>query len=804
MELHDDEVLNAILDGRSAAAPGPNGIRGYPYHCHASLLIPVFQEAFGEIIDGADLVESLRESLLVPIGKVPNPCQIKQIRDLELPNFDEKVLERMFCVILNEQAATTVSAAQCAGLKNRDVADHVLRFSQCFDGAVDSKTMMAVLSLDCSKGFNRVSHEWLRRVLEAARCPRAVLEAIMRMVTTGSATLVFKQTWIDTVVSNCGLRQGGPLSCLLYVIAVDPLLCSMAAVPEVELVLGFVDDWLAATTSLEVVPRLQVMCDDFAAASGQVFNMSKSVILTTRPPDEAEDVVLHTVWPECPIVVRHRIVGVLYGAEVQPKERYDDAMCKFDARLALLRRLNLSLGMRIVAANVFLSSFFSFLNRFFLMPDQCVHQVHEKMRGYITRLSVGSILVWTHCLKFVKARTLMTDIRLQNIAMLIVTASCFGSVVRLAAVTPRWQCNSACCLMIAHRVFYEATGRTVATIGGITTTRLYTKLLEAEMGIATDYWNARLRSRGLNTHDVRDNLSRMPSDSTNHHRLLLAMWLLNGLATSHRVGAFSVTVRETCCLLCGCACDTLTHIAECTVTRALVNGICEESSTATWSAAAHFLQGQLSREQILGILRVGSALWHARCAVARGFAFQSQDDLMMHLRRSVANPFYNRASKRTRHIEPPQPLPGGAVLYRTDGAARGQGRDEETAGGAGAAYFGRLDHVIAWMCVTLGSVTNNVAEYEAVCYALERACRQRHQHTVIETDSMLVCCQLRGEWRIECEELKPSFRQAMAVMNRIRLSGNIVELRHIYREHNVEADALANRGADGVTDNLLW
>ena len=49
--------------------------------------------------------------------------------DLELPNFDRKVIERLMCMVLGEAAMSSLSQAQCACLPGRDPAMHVLQFS---------------------------------------------------------------------------------------------------------------------------------------------------------------------------------------------------------------------------------------------------------------------------------------------------------------------------------------------------------------------------------------------------------------------------------------------------------------------------------------------------------------------------------------------------------------------------------------------------------------------------------------------------------------------------------------------------
>ena len=128
-------------------------------------------------------------------------------------------------------------------------------------------------------------------------------------------------------------------------------------------------------------------------------------------------------WTTCKIVSRHRIVGVLYGVDVRPEERYAEALRKMDERIKQLQCINMSLNMRLVAANVFLLSFFSFLIRFFMMPDAIVNDVVNKVRQFITRISIGTIQVWTHCLPLLKAKVALVDVRLLNISLLLSTAN---------------------------------------------------------------------------------------------------------------------------------------------------------------------------------------------------------------------------------------------------------------------------------------------------------------------------------------------------------------------------------------------
>ena len=100
--------------------------------------------------------------------------------------------------------------------------------------------------------------------------------------------------------------------------------------------------------------------------------------------------------------------------------------------------------------------------------------------------------------------------------------------------------------------------------------------------------------------------------------------------------------------------------------------------------------------------------------------------------------------------------------------------------------------------------TNNEAEYSAAILALQRILQRREVRVAVQMDSMLVCKQLRGEWRIKQSHLKCYFREAIALLQLLKALGYHITLQHIHREHNKDADACANRGADGIDASEGW
>ncbi|OGX31840.1 MAG: hypothetical protein A3D27_01880 [Omnitrophica WOR_2 bacterium RIFCSPHIGHO2_02_FULL_46_37] len=89
----------------------------------------------------------------------------------------------------------------------------------------------------------------------------------------------------------------------------------------------------------------------------------------------------------------------------------------------------------------------------------------------------------------------------------------------------------------------------------------------------------------------------------------------------------------------------------------------------------------------------------------------------------------------------------------------------------------------------IGNKTNNVAEYSALIYALQEALILRVDKIRVWTDSELLSKQIKGEYRVKHENLKPLFEQVK------HLTGGFgsFEIHHISRERNCGADKLANQ-----------
>ena len=100
--------------------------------------------------------------------------------------------------------------------------------------------------------------------------------------------------------------------------------------------------------------------------------------------------------------------------------------------------------------------------------------------------------------------------------------------------------------------------------------------------------------------------------------------------------------------------------------------------------------------------------------------------------------------------------------------------------------------VLAELHGSLGISTNNIAEYNGLIAALQWAVDHGVTAITIKGDSLLIIEQMRGNYKVKNEGLKPLHMQARMLVMQI---GN-VKFEHVRREFNKDADRLSNVGMD--------
>jgi ribonuclease HI len=129
-----------------------------------------------------------------------------------------------------------------------------------------------------------------------------------------------------------------------------------------------------------------------------------------------------------------------------------------------------------------------------------------------------------------------------------------------------------------------------------------------------------------------------------------------------------------------------------------------------------------------------------------------------------------------------------STTMHIDGAARGN-----PGPAAYAVVIARPGQPTVEEAETIGTATNNVAEYTALVRGLELATELGVKKLAAFSDSELLVKQMAGEYRVKHPDLLPLYEEAV----RLRRGFDAVTITHVRRAQNARADALCNEALDG-------
>lgn len=92
----------------------------------------------------------------------------------------------------------------------------------------------------------------------------------------------------------------------------------------------------------------------------------------------------------------------------------------------------------------------------------------------------------------------------------------------------------------------------------------------------------------------------------------------------------------------------------------------------------------------------------------------------------------------------------------------------------------------------IGETTSNVAEYRALIAGLEAARAFPSRAMRVRADSLLVVRQVQGAWKVKKEHLRPLHARVLELLE----AYDHVDLAHVPREQNADADLLVNAALD--------
>jgi exonuclease III len=288
LPLSKDEIYETLLTCKDSA-PGPDGIPYSYYKQYWSLFGDTLAQSWSEALQTGTLPESHNNSilrLLPKIGKDTN--KLTNWRPITLSNCDHKLITKCLAKRLTSTLGSYLHPNQTAYLPGKQIQDNLRVLNITNEMSPDT----LIISLDARKAFDTVSHSYIRNTLVAYGLENFI-PVFNLLYEKQRVSIHVNGRKLDGYNIKNGVKQGDSLSCILFIMCMDPLIRNIEANPSISRpeiqaiplpkVLAYADD---ITCIVERDTRnVKMIFNEYGRltrASGLTLNADKTEILDIR------------------------------------------------------------------------------------------------------------------------------------------------------------------------------------------------------------------------------------------------------------------------------------------------------------------------------------------------------------------------------------------------------------------------------------------------------------------------------------------------------------------------------------------
>ena len=297
--LGTENVTTAIRELARHKTPGDDGFPADFYAAFADVLAPLLAEAYKECRAQGRLTPTMRRGVISLVYKKKGSRRSWQnYRPLTVSATEYRILAKAAQLRLNEVMQYVVSPSQTANQHDKEIRESTalvqLIAQRCAEQDIDG----LLLQLDGEKAFDMVQHRWLAEVLEAMGFPPDFRDLVALLYRDAELVVKVNGHHGDAFTPLNGVKQGCPLSPLLYILSLQPLLASLEEDPHIHgiaipgdhgvgheeaRVSAYADDLLLMLRGYADLPAAWRYIEPYLAASGGAVNWGKTQVLRCGP-----------------------------------------------------------------------------------------------------------------------------------------------------------------------------------------------------------------------------------------------------------------------------------------------------------------------------------------------------------------------------------------------------------------------------------------------------------------------------------------------------------------------------------------
>ena len=383
-EFTKEEVIQVLKEMEGDKAPGPDGFTMAFFHNCWSVVEKDVMDFFVYFHRHSVFKRSLNALFLTLIPKKSNAVNILDFRPISLVGNVYKLLSKVLANRMRMVLDELISETQNSFIGGRQILDSVLIANECLDSRLKSRLPGVVCKLDIEKAYDHVNWEALFYLLDWMGFGLKWKWWIKAYVTSVHFSVLVNGSPKGFFESSRGLRQGDPLSLLLFLLIMEVLSRILKKTEENNLIrrfqvgavnsvgvqishLLFADDTiLFCDASREQLLSIRLLLSCFQAFTGLKVHVGKSEI---APVGEVNNLVALASILQCRVgSLPMKFLGMLLGTSFKTASIWNPILEKMQKKLSGWKRLYLSKGGRLTLLKSTLSSLPMYFLSLFTIP----------------------------------------------------------------------------------------------------------------------------------------------------------------------------------------------------------------------------------------------------------------------------------------------------------------------------------------------------------------------------------------------------------------------------------------------------
>ena len=228
------ECRAALNQMKCNKSPGIDGLP-YEFYVHFWLVLgPDLVNVFNDCLLSGRLSFSQRTGLITLIYKKGDKLDTKNWSPISLLCTDYKILTKVLTNRLLSVISSVVGSEQACGVPGRFSSENVHLLKDVVDYANCTNTGAALISLDQEKAFDRVDWAFMLRVLETMNFGASFCSWVKLLYSNIFSCVIVNDYVSGLFPVTCGVRQGYPLSPLLYILVAETIASAIRKDPNID------------------------------------------------------------------------------------------------------------------------------------------------------------------------------------------------------------------------------------------------------------------------------------------------------------------------------------------------------------------------------------------------------------------------------------------------------------------------------------------------------------------------------------------------------------------------------------------